>query len=224
MADRGDPVPGGSAPDGGDPDRADVLFQDAAATGQAGGASTGACVALAERSLLAIGRGAWEAAERHLSQARSLARDANLEDYPPITILHAAAARIALYQHDRPRAIAELTRAQRLRPGLTYALPYLAVQARIELARCYLALADVAAARILLQEIEEVLTRHPALGIFAGQAGDLRAELSSARRSSAPGASALTAAELRLLPMLPTHLSFPQIGEEMFLSPNTVKS
>jgi LuxR family maltose regulon positive regulatory protein len=24
--------------------------------------------------------------------------------------------------------------------------------------------------------------------------------------------------------MLPTHLSFPQIGEEMFLSPNTVKS
>ena len=208
----------------GDADRADVLFQDAAAAGQAGGASIGACVALAERSLLAISRGAWEAAERHLSQARSLARDANLEDYPPVTILHAAAARIALHQHDRPRAIAELTRAQRLRPGLTYALPYLAVQARIELARCHLALADVAAARILLQEAEEVLTRHPGLGVFAGQAEDLRAELSSARGSSAPGASALTAAELRLLPMLPTHLSFPQIGEEMFLSPNTVKS
>ncbi len=208
----------------GDADRADVLFQDAAAAGQAGGASIGACVALAERSLLAIGRGAWEAAELHLSQARSLARDANLEDYPPVTILHAAAARIALHQHDRPRAIAELTRAQRLRPGLTYALPYLAVQARIELARCHLALADVAAARILLQEAEEVLTRHPDLGVFAGQAGNLRAELSSARGSSAPGASALTAAELRLLPMLPTHLSFPQIGEEMFLSPNTVKS
>jgi ATP/maltotriose-dependent transcriptional regulator MalT len=208
----------------GDADRADVLFQDAAAAGQAGGASIGACVALAERSLLAISRGAWETAERHLSQARSLARDANLEDYPPVTILHAAAARIALHQHDRPRAIAELTRAQRLRPGLTYALPYLAVQARIELARCHLALADVAAARILLQEAEEVLTRHPGLGVFARQAGDLRAELSSARGSSAPGASALTAAELRLLPMLPTHLSFPQIGEEMFLSPNTVKS
>jgi LuxR family transcriptional regulator, maltose regulon positive regulatory protein len=208
----------------GDADRADVLFQDAAAAGQAGGASIGVCVALAERSLLAISRGAWEAAGRHLSQARSLTRDANLEDYPPVTILHAAAARIALHQHDRPRAIAELTRAQRLRPGLTYALPYLAVHARIELARCHLALADVAAARILLQEAEEVLTRHSGLGVFAGQAGDLRAELSSARGSSAPGASALTAAELRLLPMLPTHLSFPQIGEEMFLSPNTVKS
>ena len=208
----------------GDADRADVLFQDAAASGQAGGGTIGACVALAERSLLAIGKGAWEAAERHLSQAWSLARDANLEDYPPVTILHAAAARIALHRADRPRALAELTRAQRLRPGLTYALPYLAVQARIELAGCHLALSDVAAARILLQEAEEVLTRHPGLGIFAGQAGDLRAELSRARGSSAPGASALTTAELRLLPMLPTHLSFPQIGEEMFLSPNTVKS
>jgi DNA-binding NarL/FixJ family response regulator len=38
------------------------------------------------------------------------------------------------------------------------------------------------------------------------------------------GVSALTAAELRLLPMLSTHLSFPEIAEEMFLSRNTVKS
>ncbi len=147
-----------------------------------------------------------------------------MEDYPPVTILHAAAARIALHQADRPRVIAELTWAQRLRPGLIYALPHLAVQARIELARCHLALSDFAAARILLREAEEVLTRNPGLGVFAVQAGDLRAELSRARGSSAPGASALTVAELRLLPMLSTHLSFPEIAGEMFLSPNTVKS
>jgi len=34
----------------------------------------------------------------------------------------------------------------------------------------------------------------------------------------------LTTAELRLLPMLATHLSVPQIGGELFLSPNTIKS
>ena len=39
-----------------------------------------------------------------------------------------------------------------------------------------------------------------------------------------PGVSALTAAELRLLPMLTTHLSFPLIAAEMFLSSSTVKS
>ena len=34
----------------------------------------------------------------------------------------------------------------------------------------------------------------------------------------------LTGAELRLLPLLATHLSLPQIGAELFLSPHTVKS
>lgn len=34
----------------------------------------------------------------------------------------------------------------------------------------------------------------------------------------------LTGAELRLLPLLATHLSLPEIGAEFFLSPNTVKS
>jgi hypothetical protein len=93
-----------------------------------------------------------------------------------------------LHKADRPRAMAELTTAQRLRPGLTYALAYLAVQARVELARCYLALADVPAARVLLQEAAEVLARRPGLGTFARQAEDLRAELAKARGSSALGA------------------------------------
>ena len=35
---------------------------------------------------------------------------------------------------------------------------------------------------------------------------------------------ALTGAELRLLPLLSTHLSFPEIASELFLSRNTVKS
>jgi LuxR family maltose regulon positive regulatory protein len=38
------------------------------------------------------------------------------------------------------------------------------------------------------------------------------------------GASTLTAAELRLLPLLATHLTMAEIGERLFLSRNTVKS
>lgn len=38
------------------------------------------------------------------------------------------------------------------------------------------------------------------------------------------GAAALTAAELRVLRLLPTHLSFAEIGAELFLSRNTVKT
>ena len=208
----------------GDLDRADVLFEDAVAEGRAGGVMLGPCLALAERSLLAIGRSDWERGNRYLAEARSMAREGKLEDYPPVTILYAVAARMALHEADRPRAEAQLTRAQRLRPGLTYALPHLAVQVRIELARCYLALSDFGAARTLLREADEILVRRPALGVFVRQAAGLRAELSRARGSSALGASALTSAELRLLPRLSTHLSFPEIAEEMFLSRHTVKA
>jgi LuxR family maltose regulon positive regulatory protein len=208
----------------GDPGCADVFFEDAAAEAQATGGTTDACVAHAERSLLAVAKGDWELGERHLSEARSVAREAHLEDYPPLVIMYAAAARIALHKGDQARARAELTRAQRLRPALTYALPHLAAQARVELARCHIALADFAAARTLLREIEEILTRRPGLGVFAAQAEDLRAELSHTRGSFTPGASALTAAELRLLPLLSTHLSFPEIATEMSLSRHTVKS
>ncbi|HEY7013710.1 MAG TPA: LuxR C-terminal-related transcriptional regulator [Streptosporangiaceae bacterium] len=208
----------------GDRDRADLLFEDTVTDAESSGVTIGACIALAERSLLAITEGAWDLAGQYLSQARLVARKAHLEDYPLITVLYAAAARMAIHEGDRPRARAELTQAQRTRPSLTYALPHLAAQARIELARCHLALLDVAAARTLVREAEQILVRRPDLGVFAQQVRELRAELSRTRGSSPPGASSLTAAEMRLLPMLSTHLSFAEIAEELFLSPHTVKS
>ena len=50
------------------------------------------------------------------------------------------------------------------------------------------------------------------------------ASAESERSSTIAGASALTAAELRLLPMLSTHLSFAEIAAQMFLSRNTISS
>ena len=67
-----------------------------------------------------------------------------------------------------------------------------------ELARVHLALAGLAAARTLMREIDELLRRRPGMGTLVGQAEALRAQLSTQRGSAGPGASALTAAELRL--------------------------
>ena len=75
-----------------------------------------------------------------------------------------------------------------------------------------------------MREIDEVLRRRPGLGTLVDEARALRDQLSKERGSNTPGPSALTAAELRLLPMLCTHLSFPEIGAAMFLSRNTIKS
>ena len=114
-----------------------------------------------------------------------------------------------------PAARQQLVNAQRLRPELTYAIPHLAVQARIELTHAPLALADLAGARTLSRGVDELLRRRPSLGTLVGEAEALRAQLSKLRGPDAPGASALTAAELRLLPILATHLSFPQIAEQI---------
>ena len=125
---------------------------------------------------------------------------------------------------DVPAARQQLVSAQRLRHLLTYALPYLAAQARIELIRVHFALADLTGARTLMREVDELLRHRPGLGNLVGEAQALRVVLAKARGSAALGASALTGAELRLLPLLSTHLSFPEIAAQMSLSVNTVKS
>jgi len=133
-------------------------------------------------------------------------------------------ARLALHRGDLPAARRELVSAQELRPLLTYAVPHLAIQFRIELIRVHLALSDLAGARTLMREVDELLQRRPKMGVLVDQAGELRARLSRRRGPGGPGASSLTAAELRLLPLLTTHMSIPEIAAGLFVSPNTAKT
>jgi hypothetical protein len=79
-------------------------------------------------------------------------------------------------------------------------------------------LADTAGARTLVREIDEILRRRPGLGTLLAEAQALQTRLTAERPPGGPGASSLTAAELRLLPLLSTHLSFPEIAAQMFLS------
>ena len=207
----------------GDFEAADRAFEEAAEIGEALGQTVDTVVALAERSLLAISRGAWDQAERLAAQAESSVRRAHLEEYSTSALVYAASARVALHAGDALTARRHLVHAQRLRGQLTYALPHLAVQTRLELARAYVGLEEIAGARTLLREIGELLRRRPDLGILVGQTDELRSQL--ARRGSADGGSqTLTAAELRVLPLLTTHFSFREIGEVLYVSPNTAKS
>jgi LuxR family maltose regulon positive regulatory protein len=208
----------------GDVDGGDASLQDGISVGEKVGAHEDVAIALCERSLVAIAGHDWGRAEALAERARTVLRGAGIEESYATPLVSAVHARAAMHRGDVPAARQELVRAQRLRHLLTYALPYFAVQARIELIRVHLALADPAGAKTLMREVDELLRRRPDLGNLVGEADALRARLAKERPSSTPGASALTSAELRLLPMLSTHLSFPEIGKELFLSTNTVKS
>jgi LuxR family transcriptional regulator, maltose regulon positive regulatory protein len=204
----------------GDLDGGDACLEEAATVAEEVSAPETGAIALAQRSLLAMARGEGDRAQALADQAGA-ALDLAGVDEPLVCAVH---ARIALHRGDIPAVRHELVRAQRLRPLLSHALPYFAVQARIELTRVHLALGDLAGARTLMREADEVLRRRPGLGILVEEANALRDQLANERGPAAAGASALTAAELRLLPRLATHLSFPEIGDALYLSRHTIKS
>jgi LuxR family transcriptional regulator, maltose regulon positive regulatory protein len=208
----------------GDLDGGDAYLEDAASGAQDVAAHEVLATALCERSLLAMARNDWDRAGILAEQAGAALSGARIEDSYVTPLVCAVQARAAMHRRDVPAARRQLARAQRLRALLTYALPHVAVQARIELARVHVALSDLAGARTLMEEVDELLRRRPGLGRLVGEAEALRAWLSGQRGPRGPGVSALTAAELRLLPLLTTHLSLPEIARELSLSPHTVKS
>jgi LuxR family transcriptional regulator, maltose regulon positive regulatory protein len=207
----------------GETDRADPLLAQAVEVALHIGALPAAAAALAQRALVAIDRHDWIAAETLAERALGIARAGQLNDYEMSPLLHAVAAHTALHRGDVPRAQDHLARAAHLRPRLTSAVPYLAVQTLLELARAHLALTDLASARVLLREVRLILRQRPHLGILPTQADQLQSKLDTLRETIMSPAT-LTTAELRLLPLLPTHLTFREISERFSLSPNTVKT
>lgn len=117
----------------------------------------------------------------------------------------------------------EAARALRLTALIASMAPWYAVQGRIELAQVYLALGDSARAAILLDEAgsaRSLATESPLLDrLFTATS-----ERIDVATSAAAGPSTLTTAEVRVLQYLPTHLSFPEIADELFLSRHTVKT
>ena len=207
----------------GELDQTDDLLCDVVEGGLELDARESVAVALGERAAIAIAREEWVHAEELADRALAVIRRSRLDAYPLSAFAYALGARVALHLGEAPRARTLLARAQSLRPGLTYALPHVAVQARLELARAYMAMADAAGAATMLREIDVLLRRQPNLGTLPAQTDDLRASLKTMRAES-PGASSLTAAELRLLPYLSTHLTFREIGARLYISHHTVKS
>jgi LuxR family transcriptional regulator, maltose regulon positive regulatory protein len=207
----------------GQADQADPILAHAVELGTATGALPAASTALAERAIVAMERQQWGEATTLAEQALATLQTGRLNDYIMSPLIHTVAARTALHRGDVPRANEYLARATRLRPLLTYAIPSLAVQTLLELGRAYLTLDDTAGPRTVLRQARGILQRRPDLGVLPDQAEELHAKLDTLR-GGIPGVSTLTTAELRLLPLLPTHLSFQEIGQRLYISKHTVKT
>jgi LuxR family maltose regulon positive regulatory protein len=206
----------------GDPVRADSALLRA---GETSGKTdvTAKFIAVAYRAAIACYRGEWSAAETHAHDARALVVQHDMTDYAPMILVDALSARVAIRRGNRSQAIADVKHGRAIRPDLSNTMPWLAVQARLELARASLALGDAPSALQLLHEADRTLDRVPALGRLNADADEIRGHAEQSLLADSR-VSALTTAELRLLPYLATHLSFPRLGERLGVSESTVKT
>jgi LuxR family maltose regulon positive regulatory protein len=207
----------------GDPAQADAVFARAFDAATEAGAPPLAAVVLAERCIIAAGRDDWAEATTLADRALEIIRGGQFDSYWTSALVYAWAARAALHRGDLDAAREHLARAAGLRPLLTYALPVVSVQALLELARAYIALGDPDGAHAVLRQAGDIFQQRPNLGILPAQADELRARLATMSRTGL-GASSLTTAELRLLPLLSSYLTFREIGEQFYLSHHTIKS
>lgn len=67
-------------------------------------------------------------------------------------------------------------------------------------------------------------SHRPNIGALADSIDEVDQQIRSRRDAGGVSSTSLSTAELRVLGLLPTHLSFKQIGDRLFVSNNTVKS
>ncbi len=207
----------------GEPARAEPVLARALDVAAHTGSPPLTALILTQQCSAAAQRKSWSEVTSLAQRAAAIVQAGHFDDYWSSALVYAWAARDALHRGDTSRGRFYLGRASRLRPLLTYMLPVVSVQALLEMAHSYITLADGAGAAAVLTQAHGIFQQRPDLGNLPAQAGELEAKLATIEARAA-GPTALTAAELRLLPLLSTHLPVPEIAAELFLSPHTIKS
>jgi len=205
-------------------DEADALLAEAARVAALYGCAETQMIATSQRSVIARGRQDRDAAAALSLEASELLLRSELKAYPTAAAAFAAAAQTALRQGRWADARQLVEVAEPLRASVNEAVPWLALAIRLELGQCYVTLRDGDRARVVADEIDAIVDAQPRLGVLVERARHLRRDVDAMVEPPRGSRARLTPAELRLLPLLATHLSFREIAEQLEISRNTVKT
>jgi LuxR family maltose regulon positive regulatory protein len=178
---------------------------------------------LAQLALLEIDGDDWDAAAILTERARARVEGCGLAEYPIVALVYAVSALTRSRGGPVADADRDLRTAARLVDRLVDFVPWYEAETRVSLARASLGLSDVAGARSLIAQAARLVRSSPESPTLRAWVAEACSQLEAATGSAGEGLT-LTAAELRVLRMLPTHLSFPAIAKQLFVSPNTVKT
>lgn len=207
----------------GEEERADAVLREAMAAAANVGAARSHAFAAALRALLAIEADDWPSAAARSAEASASIERHRLDPDSTTACVAAVAARVAIQRNDLPAARAHLASFVAAKTTLTDAMPWLSVRFLLQAAQAHLALADPAGARTVLWQAEDILRHRPDLGDLQEQVTAMRARIRRMPPGPA-GASTLTPAEIRVLRLLPTYLSIPEIAERLNVAPSTVRT
>jgi LuxR family maltose regulon positive regulatory protein len=190
---------------------------------RAGQNELGAAYALGYLALIEASRGALDRADELAEAALSEGDDPGFSEHFVLTIAHLARAetlkrRGSLIEAEMAAARAyELSRRGAGRPEMAIAL--------IALAEARHSAGAPSEARDLLEQAAELVVAAGEAGTIGELVEDARRRLASRRRARAPELrDELSDRELAVLRLLPTELSQREIGGELFVSLNTVKT
>lgn len=193
--------------------------------GARGGAANGPLVqvfCLTQLALLHLDQNDLESALRIVGQAREQLVRFHLDVYPVMAFVFAASSLTRSREGRIEEAVADRRRAMELLERLAGFPDWYLAETRIMLARASMNLDDAGRAKSLLDEAAVFAARVDDAPTLARWLSESLAWASST--ASRDTRSELTPAELRTLQFLPSHLSFREIAERSFVSPNTVKT
>jgi LuxR family maltose regulon positive regulatory protein len=179
---------------------------------------------LGQLALLAIDEGDWDGAGARTAIARAQIDRAGLRDCPIAALVFAASAAVNA-QLSRPETSErEARHADGLLARLADFTPWYNAQCRIALAWASVRLGDLGRARYRLADAGRDLRAFPEATAARASLRACAEQIEIAAAARTDDAEQLTTAELRVLQFLPTHLSFPEIATELYVSRNTVKT
>lgn len=181
-------------------------------------------MSLAQAAMPAIERRDWETAADLTDRAGGAIESHGLEDCAFCALVFAASAAARAHMGRVDEAKQDLRRGIELLAEMGDFLPWYGAEARILLALASLRLADVVGARTLLAESSRLARRTQGAVIFQKWFDAAWACMDALAEERLAGPSSLTIAELRILRFLPSHRSFREIGEQLGVSSNTVKT
>lgn len=179
--------------------------------------------ALSWLGVLAGNSGDWETAGRLLDRGRDDHRRALSRPARHGGTVVTAQALLQAVRGRKTLGRSTLATARRLSALTRGILPWFAVYAPLLQARAALLLGDTDTARTLYQDARGHLTPDLADTILENLRAEVAAELAKRSADGIPSV-ALTTSEMHVLAYMPSHLSFRQIGENLFIVPTTVKS